>query len=1467
MKKGKLIGKIFGIALVFVMIGVVLLGSSSIVNSTGELDMVNAVEVTPQEQCNCDRSSTGSIGLRNPAAVYCTKMGYEYKTVQTEAGERGICVLPNGDEVDAWAFYRGECATEFSYCAKMGWPVAVEAQSDGYSDKCCTCILPDESHKTVSELLDLVPDCTVASGTQIDAGSHEPAVAEKASELPESFDWRNKDGQDWTTPVKNQGGCGSCWAFSAVGTVEPQYNIFTGNATLDLDLSEQYLVSDCCVQCGSCGGGWPETALEFTQDEGITDEDCFPYTATDCPCSGRCPDWADRLYTIDDTGYVSSNITTIKEYLIDKGPLSVCLGMWGHFDDGIYRCDDDSGANHAVVIVGYNETGGYWIAKNSWGTGWGDNGYFKVGFCECSIENYVYYAVLYPWPVLLSPPDGSAVPSGDTKFQWREEEGATGYHIQIDIVDTFDSTQLIEADPTDVWYTESLSLGTYYWRVKAHLEGEDTPYSPPWRVIVAKDVVQVTTDPDWDYDPTITETDDGKVWVVWRSYRSGGNGIWYKTSSNGGETWSEASSIDLGNMWGEEPAIAQTSDGRIWVTFKSYESGNSDIWYTTSANGGGNWSAPSQITTDPGSDYNPAITQTSDGKIWVAWYSYRSGNADIWYATSSDGGSTWSDAYQLTTDTSSDYDPAITETDDGNVWVVWWSHRSGGSGIWHKTSSDGGETWSAASPVDTGIWGYEPAIAQTSDGRIWVTFYSHESGNDDIWYTTSSDGGATWSDASQFTRFCGHDRDVAATALSSGHLALAWRSDRSCNDDIWYGVIGLMEDINPPPHLDWAENEPTGPDTEQTVTVRAKVCDESGIEDVQLVWWVDGEPQDMVPMSDDGGHNDYSAGDGIYGGQIGPFPLIGTVVEYQIQITDIGGNVVTAPQYPYRFEIIKPFVKTADILLVADEYYYYDQYYQYYADALDNLDYAYDIWNCSLRGNIDGETLNQYLDGIVIWSTPDWGYIGYSETMNNLSSYLDNGGKLFISGQDIGSDIGWLSFYQDYLHAELVRDNVGLYCLNGTPGDPITDGLYVCISGDYGANNQYWPDEIDPISPAETIFTYDPEATAPLSPLEEPAMAVGQAPPGEYLEQRGPGTTIIESSGSGALRVDTGVYKVVYFAFGFEAINGAADRATVMGRVLNWLRPPPQEDWSVPVSIAADIGSAEVVFGANSLATDGYDEGYDYAAPPPPMVGVDAYFYYPENPQLQQKLETSIVAPADSIVWPLDLMYKTEPGVQTQAAIITISWAPEDMANVPDHYVSLTLTDDTGQELADMRSQCSYTFAAEPNILYSFQIKASQLLCLELKAGWNMVSLPIDPGTTDPDEIFPGAAAIYTWNPVTKSYDRPSEIVPGKGYYVLYFEDVTLCLRGVATIDEYSLSGGAGWYMIGGLSVEAEVIVDSGDVYGTLYHWIPADPLADPPVPPHYIGRPLGDLRPGEGYWLLAFTDFSISVVPKPPAS
>jgi len=1163
------------------------------------------------DETPCGHNGAENIGMGNPAAVYCNEMGYEYKVVKTEDGEKGIVTLPDGSECDAWAFYGGECGTEFSYCAKMGWPVAAEGKSDPIATKCTTCVLPDGSHQTVRELLNLSEKCRPGVESLSDAVPDEGYISdtsESGSIPPDHFDWRDEDGENWMTPVRDQAGCSSCWAFSAVGVVEPLYNIFYDEPNLDLDLSEQYLVSDCCTACGDCVGGSNARALRFIRDEGITDEACFPYSALNGPCSDRCADWSSRLKGIHETEYVQGDTQTIKEHLIERGPLAASMGIGeeagGYFESGIYRCTDDSLTNHSVVIAGYDETEGYWIVKNSWGTGYGDNGYLKVGFGECSIESSVYYAALYAWPALLSPPSGLASRPGEVTLDWREQDGATGYHIQIDQVDTFDSPHLVEVEREETGYTANLSTGSYYWRVKAHLNGEDSPYSPAWRLTITNEpVVQVTDDYGNDYHPAIARTDDGKLWVVWYSERSGNSDIWYKTSSDGGATWSQASQITTYTGADYDPAIAQTADGRVWVVWESERSGNHDIWYKTSSDGGSNWSQASQITSDPNRDYGPAVTQTADGRVWVVWESERSGNYDIWYKTSSDGGSNWSEASQITTDLNHEHEPAVTQTADGRVWVVWTGELQGTLDIWYKTSSDGGATWSEASQITSdALSNSAPAITQTADGRVWVVWQSERSGNGDIWYKASSDGGATWFSVCQFTNFTGYDGHPAAVALAGSEPAVAFWSDRAVKYDIWYGTIGSMEDIDPPPHLDWALHEPDNPDTEQTVTIRAGVSDESGVQGVQLVWSIDGTPQENLPLYDDGYHDDGDADDGIYGVELGPFPTVDTVVEYQVQVTDIDENTIVGPEYPDSFQIIEPFITTGDILLVADNL---GSYTPYYTDSLDGLAYEYDVWDTELRENIDGETLSQYLDGVVIWATPNWGYIGYAETQDNLASYLDSGGRLFISGQDIGHYIGSSTFYQDYLHAQYVQDDIDLFGLFGLPGDPITDGLYVSISGGDGANNQYSPSEINPLSPAVTTFTYDASATTPkfkpqlleegrerpgsdeMPPQQEPVATVshgiGSTPTSSRIDI---GTKAISSSGSGAIRANTGTYKVVYLAFGFEAINSATDREVVMDRVMTWLSLPIT--WvAIDCASVPEGGTADVDIIINTQDPDG----------------------------------------------------------------------------------------------------------------------------------------------------------------------------------------------------------------------------------------------------------------------------------------
>ena len=367
--------------------------------------------------CN-DGGQGDRLGMANPAATYCKELGYEYRITQTSKGEQGVCVFTDGKECEEWKFLTGKCGQERSYCAKQGLDIKTKTNGkDSLSREYAECTFGGVEVGSVSDLMGLSQKVTRGS---IPLSGSEPPQEEPpiTGSPPSSFDWRDQGGESWMTSVKNQGSCGSCWAFSTVGVVEGTYNIESGDPDLDLDLSEEYLVSDCYTMgaYGNCCGGSHVDALEFVRDSGIPDEACMPYAdqysctcgsscdsnctyrsygkCSDATCSDRCGDWQDRAVTIDVVAPVPSG--QIKQYLVDRGPLSVAMGVGsgygGEFDEqGVYRCANDSGANHAVIIAGYSDAGGYWIVKNSWGSGWNGDGYFKVGYGECTIEDWVYY--------------------------------------------------------------------------------------------------------------------------------------------------------------------------------------------------------------------------------------------------------------------------------------------------------------------------------------------------------------------------------------------------------------------------------------------------------------------------------------------------------------------------------------------------------------------------------------------------------------------------------------------------------------------------------------------------------------------------------------------------------------------------------------------------------------------------------------------------------------------------------------------------------------------------------------------------------------------------------------------------------------------------------------------------------------------------------------------------------------------
>jgi len=200
---------------------------------------------------------------------------------------------------------------------------------------------------------------------------------------PDTFDWRNKGA---VTAVKDQGQCGSCWAFSVTENIESVWILAKGlnNETLP-PLAPQQIV-DCDPSDLGCDGGNPPTAYDYVQSAGgLDDEKDYPYTAQDGTCAFKSSAVVAKI-----TGYkyaTSGDEDTMKDNLASWAPLSICVDAryWQDYQSGVmteWQCDWIVQLDHCVQAVGYDTTAStpFWIVRNSWGADWGENGYIRLQY-------------------------------------------------------------------------------------------------------------------------------------------------------------------------------------------------------------------------------------------------------------------------------------------------------------------------------------------------------------------------------------------------------------------------------------------------------------------------------------------------------------------------------------------------------------------------------------------------------------------------------------------------------------------------------------------------------------------------------------------------------------------------------------------------------------------------------------------------------------------------------------------------------------------------------------------------------------------------------------------------------------------------------------------------------------------------------------------------------------------------------
>jgi len=234
-----------------------------------------------------------------------------------------------------------------------------------------------------------------------------PPAKDFSIELPPHFPGAptpNPTNYDWSsagciTAVKNQGQCGSCWAFSATETIE-SYFFLAGNSLPTL-APQQIVSCDTGGQDQGCDGGWPSGAYQYVEGAGGMDaESCYPYTAEDGTCtSSQCSPVAG----VKSYSSVSGESGLYKQLSVGSGgPVSVCVdaSSWQTYTGGILTTCGNQ-VDHCVQLTGYynyGQSGAYWNVRNSWAASWGENGYIWIAIGQdlCSIGDYATIVVAGP---------------------------------------------------------------------------------------------------------------------------------------------------------------------------------------------------------------------------------------------------------------------------------------------------------------------------------------------------------------------------------------------------------------------------------------------------------------------------------------------------------------------------------------------------------------------------------------------------------------------------------------------------------------------------------------------------------------------------------------------------------------------------------------------------------------------------------------------------------------------------------------------------------------------------------------------------------------------------------------------------------------------------------------------------------------------------------------------------------------
>jgi hypothetical protein len=235
--------------------------------------------------------------------------------------------------------------------------------------------------------------------------------------------------------------------------------------------------------------------------------------------------------------------------------------------------------------------------------------------------------------------------------------------------------------------------------------------------------------------PTIARDSTNRLHVVWFDSTSANNEIYYKNSLTGGSSWSAAQRLTWNAGSSFYPVMAANLMNQIHVVWYDSTAGGFEIYYRKSSNGGTSWFKVQRLTWNSGWSSYPAVAADSSDHIHIVWQDDTPGKQEIYYEKSTDGGSSWAAAQRLTWNSGWSYFPAIALGSNAHIHVTWHDDTPGNSEIYYKSSLDGGTTWSDALRLTwTSGSSAFPALAVDSNNALHLVWSDGTPGNYEIYY-------------------------------------------------------------------------------------------------------------------------------------------------------------------------------------------------------------------------------------------------------------------------------------------------------------------------------------------------------------------------------------------------------------------------------------------------------------------------------------------------------------------------------------------------------------------------------------------------------------------------------------------------------------------------------------------------------------------------------------------------------------